>query len=195
MHYSYGYGTRDAPSMPYHDVESHLHLERKYGDLHSIYGYGTRDAPSTSYHVVFLYVSASIFLLFEVYQMSGRRMWKYTKKPWNWFELTTVALVVTCTWRLFQNDSGCEGSIDDIHACLHQENGCRCEISRRRLLVTTGLFQFFHLISFLRNTFLPFARFVDGLIHVSKRKTRDFHVRSVFLCYRAILTHCPLDCS
>jgi hypothetical protein len=73
----------------------------------------------------------------------------YLTDSWNLFDVTTISLVLASAFRL-----------------LMVEPAEEPDIKTKRLLLTTGLFIFLELVSFLKKMFLPFAIFVGGVLKV-----------------------------
>lgn len=89
------------------------------------------------------------FYMQELYQMYRFTMTNatiaYWMDVWNWIDLLTASLVVASAIRILQNDQT-EGS--------------------DQLFITTGAFQFIHVVSYLKKTFFSFGKFVSGIIKV-----------------------------
>jgi hypothetical protein len=75
----------------------------------------------------------------------------YLTDSWNLLDVTTISLVLASAFRLLM--------VDPVE---------RPDIKTERLLLSTGLFIFLELVSFLKKMFLPFAIFVSGVLKVRK---------------------------
>mmetsp|Transcript_6925 Transcript_6925/g.11560 ORF Transcript_6925/g.11560 Transcript_6925/m.11560 type:complete len:583 (+) Transcript_6925:330-2078(+) len=96
-----------------------------------------------------LIVFAAIFLLQEIYQVS--RFYKtnallaYWLDLWNWVDLTSGMLMISSAVKFLHDD--------------RSEN-------TTRIIMATGCFQSLLFLSYLKKTFFPFSKFVNGVIKI-----------------------------
>jgi hypothetical protein len=97
-------------------------------------------------------------LLQEGIKILASGFWEYATDRWNLLDVAKVVLLLVSTIMM---ESG--RTLDD--PTHDQDLNDFSDI--RALMAITGGALFLSLILFLRNTFLPFANFVTGTVHVS----------------------------
>ena len=96
-------------------------------------------------------ICVGFFLLREIMQYHSQ--WShYIVDIWSWQQNVCIGLLITSLKHMFQ--------------AADEGNNFDQETIKRRLLIATGGMLIAQVIFFLRSTFLPFARFVGGLLLV-----------------------------
>jgi len=96
-------------------------------------------------HPIVISACVGIFIIRELAQIKSQYA-QYISDVWSWLENACIVLLSLTAKHMFE------------------EIGNKEPIVKRNLLIATGAFLIVQCTSFLRSTFLPFARFVGGLL-------------------------------
>jgi len=105
---------------------------------------------------VALITCSVIFILRELIQLKSTTLSDYFSNGWNWIECASIAALLTATVHLIQLRGSFRGY-------TYGENG---EPETRLLFLCSGALLLLQFIFIVRTTFLPFARFVAGLLAI-----------------------------
>jgi hypothetical protein len=119
-----------------------------------------------------LYVLVGYFLLQEGIKILASGFWEYAMDRWNLFDVAKLVLLLASTIMMESGQTLDDPTNDDLD--LNDFSDIRA------LMAITGGVLFLSCILFLRNTFLPFANFVTGTVHVSNVDDDKMRVHSAF---------------
>jgi len=126
-----------------------------YAFLFAIFGvmYGTEDLlfkplELSLYYPIFILISSGFFIIRELIQVKSVSLGSYIYDAWSWMELISISFLLQ-TAAFMLNRASISVPLDD---------------GKKLLLIATTSILTLQFVFFLRSTFLPFARFVGGLI-------------------------------
>ncbi len=108
-----------------------------------------RDSPIEVYESVALIMCTTFFTLRELIQLSSSSFANYISDGWNWIEFSSIAVLLTATIHMIRLR-------ESIDLTPH-----------RTLFIISGILLLLQFIFIVRTTFLPFARFVAGLLAIT----------------------------
>ena len=104
--------------------------------------------PISPIETITLVSCITIFILRELLQLKGSTLAEYVSDGWNWIECSSIFMLIAATYHMIELRA-----FDDMEP-------------KRNLFTWSGVLLLLQFIFIIRTTFLPFARFVAGLMAI-----------------------------
>lgn len=104
--------------------------------------------PISPIETILLVSCITIFILRELLQLKGSTLAEYLSDGWNWIENSSIFMLIAATYHMIELRA-----YDDMEP-------------KRNLFIWSGVLLLLQFIFIIRTTFLPFARFVAGLMAI-----------------------------